>query len=174
MPDKFNNKYRIPPARAQWWDYSNEGAYFITICTKAMACVFGNVEDGVMNLNEIGKITYCEWQKTVELRPDMNLELGEFVVMPNHFHAVIFIGQNKYNTDIENVQNKFGTQSANLASIVRGFKAAVTRQAKLLNPEFSWQASYHDHIIRTAESFNNVTNYIRCNPEKWQEDRFYR
>lgn len=173
MTEKFNNKYRVPPARAQWWDYANAGAYFITVCTKGMLSYFGHIEDSIMVLNEVGQIAHTEWLKTFEMRPDMNLEAGEYVVMPNHFHAIIFIGHNIDNSKGES-QNKFGGQPANLASIVGGFKSAVTRQARLHDPEFEWQRLYHDHVIRTAESFDNITNYIINNPAKWQEDRFYR
>jgi REP element-mobilizing transposase RayT len=78
----------------------------------------------------LGKIAEMEWIKTPELRPDMKLELGEFVVMPNHFHAIIIIGENKYNmkTDSKRV-NKFAPQSNNLSSIIRGFKSSVTTNA---------------------------------------------
>jgi REP element-mobilizing transposase RayT len=96
--NKFRNKYRIPSARAQWWDYRRAGAYFITICTQNRVHYFGEIENGQMRLSEIGKIAETEWLKTFELRPDMNLYQGEFVVMPNHFHAIIGIGQNEFNT----------------------------------------------------------------------------
>ena len=91
MPDKFKNKYRIKSARLQSWDYANNAAYFITICTKYREHYFGEIADDEMHLNEIGKFTEQEWIKTPELRPDMNLELGEFVVMPNHFHGIVNI-----------------------------------------------------------------------------------
>ena len=139
-----------------------------------MVCYFGTIENSTMNLNDIGKIVHAEWLKTFGIRPDMNLGMCEFVVMPNHFHAIIIIGDNKYNTvGSDEVANKFGKQSANLATIIRGFKAAVTRKAKLYNPDFEWQPLYHDHIIRTAESFENISNYIICNPENWENDRFF-
>lgn len=139
-----------------------------------MECFFGNIENGIMKPNIIGKIVHDEWLKTLELRPDMNLEMGEFIVMPNHFHAIIFIGENKYNTNIEDcATNKFGKQSSNLAAIVRGFKSAVTRQVRIHDSNFEWQALYHNHIIRTADSFENIAHYIVGNPEKWQEDRFF-
>ena len=97
MTDKFQNKYRIPSTRAQWWNYGNAAAYFITICTHNREHYFGKIENGIMILNDIGKTAHEEWLKTPELRPDMNLILGEFVVMPNHFHAIIIIGENQYN-----------------------------------------------------------------------------
>lgn len=98
----FKNKYRIASARWQNWDYANAGAYFITICTKDRQHYFGEIHNGTMQKNELGDIVTLEWLKTPALRQDMNLTLGEFVVMPNHFHAIIIIGTNEYNSkDVE-------------------------------------------------------------------------
>ncbi|MCL8006118.1 hypothetical protein M8845_01635 [Gelidibacter japonicus] len=82
MGDKFNNKYRIPSTRLQSWDYGNSGLYFITICTKNREHYFGDIRNGKMNLSEIGDIVTSEWIKTFDMRPDMNLEMDEYVVMP--------------------------------------------------------------------------------------------
>lgn len=176
MGEKFRDKYRIPPARAQWWDYGSSAAYFLTICTAGMDHYFGKIENGESLLSEIGSIVEEEWIKTFAMRPDMNLEMGAFIVMPNHFHAIIIIGTNEFNSEdifINSPINKFGPQSANLASIVGGFKAAVTKKARLHNSDFAWQASYHDHVIKNGESYDTITNYIINNPNKWEEDRFY-
>ena len=102
MPDKFRNKYRISSARLQNWDYSRNAAYFVTICTQGREHYFGNVVNGEMQLSAIGEIAETEWLKTFDLRPDMNLILGEYIIMPNHFHAIIIIGKNQYNTDGSN------------------------------------------------------------------------
>jgi len=95
---KYRNKYRIASARAQWWDYGWNAAYFITVCTHNREHFFGEIVDGVMVLSAIGQIAESEWLKTFEMRPDMNLHMGEYVVMPNHFHAIVGIGANKYNS----------------------------------------------------------------------------
>ncbi len=97
MNGKFRNKYRTDSVRLQTWNYGWDAVYFITICTRDRKNYFGNVVDGVMELNEIGKIAETEWLKTFEMRPDMNLFMGDFVIMPNHFHAIIGIGENEYN-----------------------------------------------------------------------------
>jgi putative transposase len=91
MAHLFNNKYRIPSARLRNWDYASEGMYFITICTKNRENYFGEIIESdngeiLLKPTDIGKIASSEWYKTLEMRPDMNLELGEFVVMPNHIH----------------------------------------------------------------------------------------
>jgi REP element-mobilizing transposase RayT len=171
--DKFQNKYRIPSNRAQWWDYSNNAAYFITICTANKEHFFGKISDGKMQLSEIGKIVETEWLKTIDLRPDMNLTLGEYVIMPNHFHCIIVIGKNKYNTQIIQQPNKFGPQSKNLASIIRGFKIGVTTNARKIHAVFTWQTRFYDHIIRDFEEYQRIVDYISNNPVNWQNDKFY-
>lgn len=192
---KFNNKYKIESTRLQHWDYGQRAVYFITICTANREHLFGKIENQYFFPSEIGKIVAQEWIKTPDIRPDMNLELGEFIVMPNHFHGIIFIGNNAYNgndalqcrdamhrVSTENsistdktddaYKNQFGPQSKNLASIIRGFKSAVTVQARRINPNFGWQPRFHDHIIRNSNAYENISKYIIDNPKKWKEDEF--
>jgi REP element-mobilizing transposase RayT len=171
--DKFQNKYRIASNRAQWWNYSNNAAYFVTICTANKIHFLGEISDGKMQLSEIGKIVENEWLKTIDLRPDMNLTLGEYVIMPNHFHCIIIIGKNKYNTETTQQPNKFGPQSKNLASIIRGFKIGVTTNSRKIHNVFSWQTRFYDHIIRDAEEYQRIIDYISNNPANWQKDKFY-
>ncbi len=197
MSEKFKDKYRIKSARLQNWDYSASGMYFITICTANRKYFFGEIENGKMQLNEIGQCVKQQWLKTFEMRPDMNLQMGEYMVMPNHFHAIIIIGDNQYNmkrganaqrggddhrrdathcvsTTTNASTNKFGSQHKNLASIVRGFKSSVTTMArKNGNTNFGWQPRFYDHIIRNNKSFETISNYIINNPLKWEEDKFY-
>jgi putative transposase len=150
-------------------------------CIVETQCIASLPNPPQMQLSEIGKIVESEWLKTFELRPDMNLIMGEFVVMPNHFHAIIGIGKNPYNTQREkrhnpnsnDFKNHFGPQSKNLASIVRGFKSSVTIVARKINPEFKWQSRFHDHIIRDDNSCQRIANYIIQNPAKWRMDTFY-
>lgn len=148
-----------------------------------------------MSASTLGDIVEQEWLTSVALRPDMNLSLGEYVVMPNHFHGIIFIGKNEFNTytnkkemddgmdnDIRrdamhgvstNTGNVFGPQSKNLASIIRGFKSAVTTFARKNHLPFDWQPRFHDHVIRNEIEYQRITNYIRNNPAQWTEDKFY-
>lgn len=202
MADKFNNRYRIPSARLQSWNYANSGLYFVTICTKSHEHYFGEIIDGEMQLSEIGKIVESEWIKTFEMRPDMNLEMDEYVVMPNHFHAIIIIGENRYNTHCGNAMpctdtmpnngamscrdamhcvsttpaqtktNKFGPQSKNLSSVIRGFKIGVTTNARKIDPNFEWQPRFYDHIIRNSKSLEKIQHYIFNNPLKWKDDEY--
>jgi REP element-mobilizing transposase RayT len=171
MPELFRNRYRVPSARAEWWDYADNGAYFITICTRNQGRYFGDIADGKMQLSEVGLIAQREWERTLELRPDMNLTLGEFCIMPNHIHGIVIIGTNQYNT--EPTGNKFASQSKNLASIVRGYKIGVTTTARKNNVDFAWQPRFHDRIIRDDDEYQRIANYIRDNPQNWEADEFF-
>ncbi|MBN1927259.1 MAG: hypothetical protein JW798_15605 [Prolixibacteraceae bacterium] len=171
--EKFRDKYRIASARCPNWDYGSAAAYFVTICTRGRECYFGNVVNREMVLSEIGEIVETEWIKTFELRPDMNLKTGEYRVMPNHFHAIIIIGKNQYNCINKRVENQFAPQSKNLASIIRGFKSAVTVNARQINPAFGWQPRFHDHIIRDHGEYQRIARYIKNNPAKWDNDNFH-
>jgi putative transposase len=189
MSQRFNNKYRILSARLQNWNYANKAMYFVTICTKNRENYFGEIINSSLRPTEIGKIAYLEWYKTMELRPDMNLALGEFVVMPNHVHGIIMIGKNEYNhtggrdamhcvstnSNTHNInkikyKNQFAPQSKNLSSIIRGYKSAVSSYARKNGIEFEWQTRFHDHIIRSQDEFKRISNYIMNNLAEWQED----
>jgi putative transposase len=104
--EKFQNKYRISSARLQNHDYGSCGMYFVTICTRNRENYFGKIiTSGIdndhfeMKLSETGCIVESEWQKTPEVRPDMNLIIDEYQIMPNHFHAILIIGDNEFNTN---------------------------------------------------------------------------
>jgi len=217
---KFKNKYRIEPARLEGYDYSLQGMYFITICTGGRKHFFGDIKNGEMYLSEVGKIAYKQWFKTLEIRKDMNLQLHEFVVMPNHIHGIIEIGDNKYNdkntisrrdamlgvshkeddfgisqkgkmfgvlnkdekhqvhsesNPIVNSEykNTFSSQSKNIASIIRGYKSAVTIDARRVEGDFLWQTRFYDHVVRDQDDYRRITNYIIANPENWKEDKFF-
>ena len=86
-----NNLPHRSSIRLQGYDYSQAGAYFVTICTQGKECLFGGMENGAMVLNEYGCVVRDEWLKTAEIRAE--IQAGEFVVMPNHFHGVVIIAE---------------------------------------------------------------------------------
>ena len=98
MTKKFKNKYRIQSNRLRGWDYAGNGYYFITIVTAGRKSLFGNIVNGKMILNDLGQIVYDEFFKSFELRKE--LFLGEFVLMPNHLHAIVILDKTKC-TDID-------------------------------------------------------------------------
>ncbi len=168
----MKNKYQDGSFRLKDWDYSWSAAYFITICTKNKVQYFGSIQNELMKASDIGEIAQKEWLRNFEIRSDMNLQSGAFVIMPNHIHAILAIGHNQYNKELKPKSSSFGPQTKNLSSIIRGFKAAVTIQARKKNIEFQWQPRFYDRIIRDKKEYENTTYYIRNNVKNWKEDSF--
>lgn len=180
--------------RLKEYDYSQPGAYFITICTHQREHLFGEIVDGIMQLNEFGQIAHEEWHKTARIR--VEIELDEFVIMPNHFHGIVIIHEpvrayrdtpkggvgdtpvRAYGHTPLPTPNPttFESPSRTLGAIVRGFKSAVTTQINQKrctpgNPV--WQRNYWEHIIRDKKDLYNVQAYILNNPIQWENDRYY-
>ncbi len=180
----FKNKYRISSARLQNWNYAKEAMYYVTICTKNRENYFGEIVDTVLQTTEIGKIAHAEWYKSIEMRPDMNLELGEFIVMPNHIHGIIMIGANEYNSPDRDAMHCVSTGDAVDANADANVNAAVnTDAATAVNPnpnpndteyknQFSPQSKNLSSIIRGYKSA--VTTFARKNEIEfdWQS-RFH-
>ena len=186
--EKFQKKYRIPTARAEWWNYSNNGAYFITICTHRRIHYFGEIVNERMIMSQLGKSAESCWHDIPNHFPFV--QLGGFVVMPNHVHGIIIINKQCSQHSLETQdfsphsletqdfaslpvqKNKFGPQSQNLASIVRGYKIGVTKLSKSAFLDFRWQARFHEHIIRNEAEYHRIQYYIATNPMNWKNDTF--
>jgi REP element-mobilizing transposase RayT len=170
--DKFKNKYRIPSARLQNWDYSSKGAYFITICTHNRAHLFGEIIGNEMHLNETGQLAEKFWMEIPAHFPFV--ELGNFVVMPNHFHGILII--NESTTPPETIKKNGGKNEKwkpnSIGSIINQFKRIVTINARKIHADFAWQSRFHDHIIRDNASFHRIQTYIANNPLNWNKDKF--
>jgi len=170
--------------RLKGYDYSRAGLYFVTICCHNRICRFGNIENGVMKLNEYGWIAHNEWIKTAEIRN--NVELDNFVIMPNHIHGIIRLlrrgelhspdGIDVFDTP-ENrgvCDTPLRSPSQTIGAIVRGYKSSVTKQLVLLGFNGKlWQRNYHEHIIRDEKSYINISEYITNNPSQWKDDNFF-
>lgn len=171
--DKFNGKYRIPSARWAAWDYGRNAAYFVTICTANHAHYFGEIAKAEMILTPLGHVAVDFWNEIPAHFPFVVLDA--FVVMPNHVHGIIIIDKSVETQDLASLPagNRFGPQSRNLASIVRGYKIGVTKYARHINAPFIWQERYYNHIIRNPDEHELVWQYIFANPLSWAEDKFY-
>lgn len=173
--DKFQNKYRIPSARATWHDYDG-GTYFVTICTHGREHYFGEIvtdENGKpkMELSEIGKIADECWCAIPQHFPHVQVPL--WVIMPNHIHGILIIDSPEETQNFASLQsqsNKFGPQSKNLASVIRGFKIGVTKYARENNIPFAWQTRFYDRIVRNTDELNGISQYIENNVAKWAFD----
>ncbi len=185
----FKNKYRIPAARAPW-DYSSDGFYFVTICTKNFKEYFGKIENGEIKLSKIGEIAQKFWLEIPKHFPFVALD--EFVVMPNHVHGILIIEREDCNIETrhgtENVetrhgaslprgsdfecQQNFGPLKKNSISLmVNHYKGAVKRFCNKNNIHFFWQSRFYDHIIWTENELEKIREYIRNNILKWDLDK---
>ncbi|MDR1414820.1 MAG: hypothetical protein LBI96_03330 [Odoribacteraceae bacterium] len=209
---KFKNQYRVPSARAGWHDY-NGGCHLITVCTKKREHSFGkiacNVERGnvtrdistdargenTMVLSAIGQFLHETLQNATLHYPYAEIPL--FVVMPNHWHAIVFIDggetAEKPTTDCDckdvacHVPTETGMKMGTITSekmieiarrqsllswTIRGLKSAVTKFANANNIEFAWQTRFHDEIIRNQTAMNKIADYITRNIATWNTDCF--
>ncbi len=225
---------RFNSTRWQTWDYGWDGIYFITICTHNRVPYFGFIENGKMQLSDIGE----EAELCVKNIPSHFpfARVSAFVVMPNHLHLLLItdkmgvfneseltrffepinfeskkkdvvssviegnehVGaqnlahhkpqfQMQYMpTSLKNMylnipvfsrpheeKNRFGVQSQNVASIVRGLKVGVTKFARNHLHYFKWQARYHDHVVRNRAEYVKIKAYIESNVRNWNSDKFY-
>ena len=175
IPEHPDKPYR-QSIRLHGFDYAGHGAYYVTICSQDKKCIFGSVVNEKMHLNALGRIVRDEWQDTFRKRP--HLEPDEFVVMPNHFHGIIWIvfdGDEKTGTArrAPTAERYAKPVSGSVPTVVRAFKSAVTRRARqsLNQPALRvWQRGYHEHVIRNDKDLNRIRRYIIDNPANWEID----
>ncbi|MDR6195380.1 transposase [Siphonobacter sp. SORGH_AS_0500] len=134
--------------RLKGYDYSQAGLYFITICVQNRECLFGEILKGELFLNEAGQMVVSQWSALPERFK--NIVLHEFVVMPNHFHAIL---------EIETVGATLVVASS--AKNWRSFNGKL------------WQRNYWEHIIRNEQSYQTISNYIVNNPLNWETDQLH-
>ncbi len=175
MKNQYNpKKHHRRSIRLKDYDYSQEGLYFITICVQNKICLFGNMAEGKMTLNIVGEMIKKEWLKIPERFP--NTALHEYVVMPNHFHAIIEI----LNNQIEHREQPQGI-ALSMGDIIGAFKSIVTNEYIQGVKTLDWkpfnirllQRNYWEHIIRNTNSFLRISDYIINNPANWKDDKFY-
>ncbi len=177
--------------RLQGYDYSQEGLYFVTICTHDRRCLFGEINDSIMALHDAGNIANECWLKIPEHFP--NAILHEHIIMPNHVHGIIELTGNadvgtrqnvgtrhdvgtRHGVSLPPQQNQFGKPiPGSLSVIINQYKSSVKRWCNKNGHEyFQWQSRFHDHIIRNEQSYQTISEYIINNPAKWNDDNFYR
>lgn len=191
------NQHNRKTVRLKGYDYTSVGRYFVTIVTRDRLRLFGRIVDGEMMLNEFGEIAAREWENTMELRD--NVSLGAYMIMPDHIHFLVHINEQHeqkvyHKNELERragaVKGKHINKPGSLGAIVRGYKGAVTRQilefvknytnsndrvlnkicAKLKGEKTIWIRNYNEAIIRSERHYDNVTEYIKNNPRKWEEN----
>jgi putative transposase len=243
---KYNpDKHKRRSIRLRGYDYSAPGAYFITICTHQRQCLFGEIVAGQMELNATGLWVQSCWQRLPHRFSQLTLDV--FVIMPNHLHGILWLGDdrsldedrsgrgeafgqksleqpeifvpnaspphkpnvspNQPNGDADTprkgeafgqkmleqsevfVPNASplptpynspippnGTKSGSIAAIVQNFKSITTRRINQIQNNTGrtlWQRNYYERIIRDNTALQNIQDYIRNNPQSWQQDRLH-
>lgn len=161
--------------RLPGYDYREDGAYFITLCTADRACVFGEVRDGIVSLTRRGIIAQACWYDIPHHRP--NVQLDEFIVMPNHTHGILWIdnaGTGRGDACVAlPLEKKSQLYAGSLGAIVGSYKAAVSREINRLRPGAAanlWQPNYYEHVIRNDQALEAIREYVRTNAERWGSD----
>ena len=166
--------------RLKGYDYSRAGMYFITICTYNRECLFGEIVNEEIILNEYGRIVEKEILKTEEIRK--NIKIDKFVIMPNHIHLIIEIIMDDEkqiidkNKEIKEESKKLKSPSDNIGAVVRAIKSQVTANInKKRNSKGMqiWHRNYYDNIIRNEEMYLKVSEYIENNPRLWENDKYF-
>jgi putative transposase len=167
--------------RLRAYDYSQPGAYFITICTHQRQPLFGNIVDGRMMLNAAGLMAEKCWQEIPRHYP--SIELGEHVVMPNHFHGIIHISEQPVGAihesplQIPSPRNEiYRRRTMLLSKSIGRFKMVTAKTINQLNNTTGqplWQRNYYEHIIRNEQAYQNIAEYICTNPQRWHDDTYY-
>jgi REP element-mobilizing transposase RayT len=166
--------------RLKGFDYSEPGAYFVTIVTQDRSCVFGEIVDGRMRPNSAGEVIECWWLELT--RKFQTVETDEFVVMPNHCHGIIVIADSTVGADlcVGPPDGRTGAHAgAPLPRIMQWFKTMTTNEYirgvkssgwQRIRGQL-WQRNYYDHIIRDDDSLTRIRQYIIDNPAQWESDR---
>ena len=172
--------------RLKGYDYRQPGAYFVTICTHRWQSLFGEVIDGEMVLNPVGRIVEKEWLKAAVVRS--NVTLDEFVIMPNHLHGIIVMGDSNVGATCQvaptrahsvirasDTKRAKGPKAGSLGAIIGQFKRTATMRINRLRGTRRkpvWQRNYYEHVIRSDESLNRIRAYIHYNPARWDLDKY--
>jgi REP element-mobilizing transposase RayT len=152
--------------RLKGYDYSQAGAYFVTIVAWQRECLFGDVVDGTMVLNDFGKIVAEKWE-WLETQYEY-VELGSWIVMPNHFHGILLINGRGGSRPAPTP-----TVTKPLGGLIGAFKTVSSKHINLLRRTDGipvWQRNYYEHIIRNEHEMDRISRYIETNPSRWNDD----
>jgi len=171
--ERYKASMRFDPAqhhrrsiRLAGYDYSQCGAYFVTVCAANRECLFGDIADGEMHLNSYGLLVESSWVELRDTYPYVNLDA--WVLMPNHLHGVVVI------TDEAVDATKIIMKRKPLGNLIGAFKTISTRRINELRGSSGtpvWQRNYYEHVIRSDAVLCRVRDYIQANPGNWSTDK---
>jgi putative transposase len=199
MKTKFDpQKHHRRSIRLKGYDYASEGAYYVTTVVQGRQCLFGEIVDREMHLNEYGRIIQKWWNEIPIHFP--NVKVGAFITMPNHVHGIIFITNERrgevhsprnppqndlnhnYNIINPNLTRTQGGETPpqrkrSLGQIIAYFKYQSTKEINAIDHTGIvtklWQRNYYEHVIRNERELQQKTDYILDNPSRWEEDQEY-
>ncbi|OAV75641.1 Transposase [Bacteroidales bacterium Barb7] len=187
--------------RLKGYDYSQAGLYFVTICVENRECLLGEILDDEMILNDAGKMVETEWLNLRNRYP--NVELHEFITMPNHFHGILEITATVGASLVDAPNNREKRATTRVAPTVPTTPTTITTGTTIHDKTIGdmmdafksittvkyihgvknmrwqpfngkiWQRNYYEHIIRNEQSYMNISDYIINHPAKWQDDKCY-
>ncbi len=160
--------HRRRSARLPGYDYARVGAYFVTICTQDRVCLFGQIADGAMSVNDAGAMIVRHWEQIPQRFPTVTVD--EFVVMPNHIHGVLVFAAPPVEATwpVAPLGRVIGAVKSE-TTVAYGRRVVANRW-----PAFRgrlWQRNYYEHVIRGDEALGRIRKYIRDNPLQWAFDR---
>ena len=183
-PSKFDpNKHHRRSIRLPNYDYSQVGAYYVTIVVWHREYLFGEVVNGEMVLCKFGLVAQQQWEKLPERFP--NTDLGAYKIMPNHMHGIIVIMAGRGTAGNSNGLDGEPSRRApthegfqkpvkgSFPTIIRSYKSSVSYRINLMRGMDGvpvWQRNYYEHVIRNEKDLQNKTDYIESNPMLWDED----
>jgi len=169
--------------RLQGHDYASAGAYYVTIVVWHRECLFGEVVNREMRLSKFGLVAKQQWEKLPKRFP--NIELGAYMIMPNHMHGIIVITDGRGTAENLHVLDGESSRRAptqeqyqkpvkgSIPTMIRSYKSAVSYRINLMRGSDGvpvWQRNYYEHVIRNQTDLQNKTDYIDANPLLWDED----
>ena len=173
-------KHHRRSIRLKGYDYTQPGAYFVTLVTWQRECLFGEIEGETMRLNPVGELVQHAWLRLPSFFP---IRLDAYVLMPNHFHGIICMGEASAEKALPGIkivpadaspQPPKGTQPGSLGAIIQNFKSTSTRRANQITASRGlplWQRNYFERVIRDEAELARIVAYIQANPSRWQEDK---
>jgi putative transposase len=161
--------------RLREYDYTGVGAYFVTACTHARECLFGQIAGDELRPSAYGEIALECWLDIPKHCP--HVDLDAFIVMPNHIHGILVLVDDTARSSPAPVQERFGKPVAgSLPTIVRLYKASVTRHINELRSAPGtpvWQRNYYEHVVRDQAALDRIRAYIISNPSRWEPDQLH-
>jgi putative transposase len=171
--------------RLKGYDYTQPGAYFITLVTYQRECLFDKISAGKMQPSATGMRVAYDWEHIPEHFPSASLD--EWIIMPNHLHGIILLSTGEASADKiigdlislpadASPRHPIGTTSGSIGAILQNFKSITSRkinQAAGSPGAPLWQRNYYEHIIRNKQEWERISDYIRINPLRWEEDQIH-